>query len=151
MSTMPSPILRAAPTAQSGFSLLEVLIAVTIMALGLLGLAGLQAQGLKNNHSAYIRSQAALYAYDMTDRLRADRVAAIAGSYNLTMAASAPTGTALVNTERAGWLAQLAALPAGDGSINVTSAGVATVTVQWDDSRATGGSATETMQVVSQL
>lgn len=136
---------------QGGFSLLEVLVAVAIMALGLLGLAGLQVQGLKNNHSAYVRSQAALYAYDMIDRLRADRQAAIAGSYNLTMAASAPTGTALVNTERAGWLAQLAVLPAGDGSIAVTSAGVVTIVVQWNDSRATGGGATESLQVVSQL
>ncbi len=149
MTSRPKPINSQA--AQSGFSLLEVLIAVAIMALGLLGLAGLQAQGLKNNHSAFIRSQAALYAYDMVDRLRADRAAALAGSYNLTMAASAPTGTALADTERAGWLAQLAVLPTGDGSVNVTSTGVATVTVQWNDSRATGGNATENLQVVSQL
>lgn len=149
MSMMPN--LYSSPTAQAGFSLLEVLIAMAIMAVGLLGLAGLQAQGLKNNQSAYFRSQAALFAYDMVDRLRADRVAAIAGSYNLTMAAAAPNGTSLVDTERAGWLGQLAVLPIGDGSIDVTSAGVATVTVQWNDSRATGGSSTESLQVVSQL
>lgn len=151
MNTMPRPISIFVPMTQAGFSLLEVLIAVAIMALGLLGLAGLQAQGLKNNHSAYVRSQAALFAYDMVDRLRADRVTAIAGSYNLTMAAVAPAGSTLVDTERAGWLGQLAVLPSGDGSIDVTSAGVATVTVQWNDSRATGGSATESLQVVSKL
>lgn len=145
------PLTFANSRAQAGFSLLEVLIAIAIMAIGLLGLAGLQAQGLKNNHSAYFRSQAVLFAYDMVDRLRADRAAAIAGSYNLTLAAAAPSGSALVDTERAGWLGQLAVLPTGDGSINVTSAGVATITVQWNDSRATGGSSTESLQVVSQL
>lgn len=136
---------------QAGFSLLEVLVAIVIMSLGLLGLAALQATGLKNNYSAYTRSQAALYAYDMIDRLRADRQAALTGSYNLTLAASAPSGSTLADTERANWLAQLAGLPAGDGSINVTTAGVVTIVVQWNDSRATAGSSTANLQVVSQI
>ncbi|MEW5892531.1 MAG: type IV pilus modification protein PilV [Pseudomonadota bacterium] len=136
---------------QAGFSLLEVLVALVILSLGLLGLAALQATGLKNNHSAYTRSQAALYAYDMIDRLRADRQAALAGSYNLTLAASAPTGNSLADTERANWLAQLAGLPGGDGSIDVTTAGVVTIIVQWNDSRATAGSSSATLQVVSQI
>lgn len=136
---------------QTGFSLLEVLVAIVIMSLGLLGLAALQATGLKNNYSAYTRSQAALYAYDMIDRLRADRQAALTGSYNLTLAASAPSGSTLADTERANWLAQLAGLPAGDGSINVTTAGVVTIVVQWNDSRATAGSSTASLQVVSQI
>ena len=148
---IPRRIPDYGPQAQAGFSLLEVLIAIAVMALGLLGLAGLQATALKNNHSAYLRSQAALYAYDMIDRLRADRQAALTGSYNLTMVASAPSGSTLVDTERAGWLTQLAGLPAGDGSIDVTTAGVVTVVVQWNDSRATGGGTTESLQVVSQI
>jgi len=58
---------------QSGFSLLEVLISVAIVAIGLLGLAAMQTVGLQQNQSAYFRSQAAQFAYDITDRMRANR------------------------------------------------------------------------------
>jgi type IV pilus assembly protein PilV len=57
---------------QSGFTLIEVLVAVVVLSIGLLGLAGLQAMGLRNSHSAYLRSQATLQAYDMMDRMRAN-------------------------------------------------------------------------------
>ena len=57
---------------QYGFTLLEVLIAIVITSIGVLGLAGLQAASLRNNHSAYLRGQATLLAYDMADRMRAN-------------------------------------------------------------------------------
>ena len=57
---------------QSGFSLLEVLIAIVVTSIGLLGLAAMQATGLRNNHSAYHRSQATVLAYDIADRMRAN-------------------------------------------------------------------------------
>ena len=41
-----------------GFSLMEVLVALLVLAIGLLGLAALQARGVKFNHDAYLRSQA---------------------------------------------------------------------------------------------
>jgi type IV pilus assembly protein PilV len=53
-----------------GFTLIEVLIAMVVIAMGLLGLAGLQATNLKNNQSAYFRSQATQLAYDIADRMR---------------------------------------------------------------------------------
>ncbi len=56
----------------TGFTLLEVLIAVLVLAGGLLGLAGLQATSLRNNQSAYNRSQATQMAYDMADRMRSN-------------------------------------------------------------------------------
>lgn len=43
-----------------------------VLAIGLLGLAGLQAQGLQSNNRAYMRSQAAILAYDMADRMRSN-------------------------------------------------------------------------------
>jgi type IV pilus assembly protein PilV len=55
-----------------GFTLIEILVAVLVMALGLLGLAGLQANGLKNTQLAYNRSQAIHLAQDIADRIRAN-------------------------------------------------------------------------------
>ena len=66
---------------QSGFTLIEVLVSALILAIGLVGVAGLQAMSLKNNQSAYMRSQATALAYDLADRMRSNVAAANAGSY----------------------------------------------------------------------
>ena len=57
---------------QKGFSLLEVLIAVVVFSIGLLGLASLQVTGLKMSHDSLLRSVASLHANDMADRMRAN-------------------------------------------------------------------------------
>jgi type IV pilus assembly protein PilV len=69
-------------TSSRGFTLIEVLIAMVILAVGLLGIAALQAVGLRTNHSALLRSQATLFAYDMADRMRANTQGFAAGNYN---------------------------------------------------------------------
>ncbi|OGI43329.1 MAG: type IV pilus modification protein PilV [Candidatus Muproteobacteria bacterium RBG_16_64_11] len=66
---------------QRGFSLVEVMVSVLVLSGGLLGLAFLQAQGMKFNAEAYQRTQATVLAYDMIDRLRANPAAANAGAY----------------------------------------------------------------------
>lgn len=58
---------------ERGFTLIEVLVAMVVLSIGLLGLAGLQATSLKSNQSAYHRSQATQLAYEMADRMRANR------------------------------------------------------------------------------
>ena|SRR5690554_3157324 len=55
---------------QSGFSLIEVLVTVLILATSLLAVATLQTRSLEYNHSAYLRSQANIIAYDILDRMR---------------------------------------------------------------------------------
>jgi len=67
---------------QEGFTLVEVLIAVLVLLIGLLGLAGLQAQALRSNQIAYMRTQATILAYDIIERMNANRAAALAGSYD---------------------------------------------------------------------
>ena len=56
-----------------GFTLLEVMIALVIFSFGLLALAALMAKGLQYNTSALHRSYASSQAYDMADRIRANR------------------------------------------------------------------------------
>lgn len=121
------------PITQAGFSLLEVLVAIVILSLGILGLAGLQSAALKNAHSAMLRAQAAQYAYDMADRMRANRRDAIEGHYNLTLESPVPLGTTLVDRDRSGWLAQLGSLPNGRGAIVVEPDGSAKITVRWNE------------------
>lgn len=67
--------------AHRGFALLEVLVAVLIFSIGLLGLAGLQLTSLKFTHGAYQLTQFTETTYDMTDRMRANLPGVIAGQY----------------------------------------------------------------------
>jgi len=55
-----------------GFTLLEVLIALLIFTLGLLGMAGLLVVSVRVNHGAYLRTQASFLAQSMADRMRAN-------------------------------------------------------------------------------
>ncbi len=144
---------------QTGFTLLEVMVAMLVLSIGLLGLAGLMASSMRNNQGAYHRTQATWLAYDALDRLRANRVAALAGGYSAANALGAPancTATAPTGTVSAqdvgGWKNLIAcALPEGDGSIVVANTNQVTVTVQWNDSRGTGGNSTQQFIVESRL
>ena len=136
---------------QHGFTMIEVLVTLVIMAVGLLGLAGLQATSLRNNESAYQRSQAAQLAYDMLDRMRVNSAGVAANSYNdIDMTApssytdclaadttSTCTATEMANFDDGDWHDQLAAaLPMGTGSVSGAGTGsVFTITITWDDNR----------------
>ena len=58
---------------QDGFTLLEVLIALLVLSIGLLGLAALQTVGLRSNQMANLRTLATQRAYDISDQMRATR------------------------------------------------------------------------------
>lgn len=66
----------------SGFTLLEVLVALIVLSVGLLSLAGMQVIGLRTNHSAYMRTQATIQSYDIIDRMRANIVGVRQGRYD---------------------------------------------------------------------
>jgi len=132
MKTQPK---RAFRNINGGFSLMEVLIAMLILAVGLLGLAAMQARALKFGHDAYGRSQATMIAYDIMDKMRANvaNVASYTGA--ASGAACDPTVTGVAMELRC-WLDGLAAvLPAGTGNIvqNAFDATMYDVTIQWSD------------------
>ena len=122
------PILHRSihsPTHQRGFTLIEVLVAVLVLSIGLLGLAALQTSGLGMNHSAYLRSQATILAADMADRMRANQDAVDADKYNGTANAHAgcsTTGgcssTQMAENDVDQWRTNItAALPEGTGIV----------------------------------
>lgn len=62
------------PQRQFGISLIEVLVAIVILAFGLLGLAGLQLKVQSSEMESFQRAQALLLAQDMANRISANRV-----------------------------------------------------------------------------
>ena len=145
------PLVNMKKPHQTGFTLIEVMISVFVLAVGLLGLAGLQMAGLKSNHSAQLRTQAIVQTYDIIDRMRINKIVAKAGGYDIAMGAASAGTAAIKDRDRDTWKAALLAdLPNGDGSI-VTAADVVTVSVQWDDSRGFNGSSTQTFSISTEL
>lgn len=128
---------------QYGFSLIEVLIALVIMSVGMLGIAGLYVQSMQAGRTSMFRHHAVTMAGDVADRIRANPTAG--GAY------TAATGTD--NSCVAGTVvctpAQMAAndiliwrneagstLPSGDIAVafdNTISPPVYTITVSWNE------------------
>lgn len=63
---------------KNGFSLVEVLIALVIMSVGMLGIAGLYVQSMQAGRTSTFRHNAVMLAGDVADRIRANPGAAAA-------------------------------------------------------------------------
>lgn len=159
--------LPTSPAVGSGFSLMEVLIALLVISLGLMGLARAQVMSLQMNHSAHLRSQATFLANDILDRMRANRTAAVNGQYTMAIGeAAAAASSCRVSSctevqvaayDRWEWKQDLLArLPEGDGAVEAvpgaSAPGAVEVTVRWRDSRWEDGAAQhEQMSVWAEL
>jgi len=89
MATRPA-ISHAPHGRRRGFALIEALIAVLLLSLTALAYAALQVRGLSANTSAMWRSKATILAYELGDRMRANRAAVTAGNYNALTVPGAP-------------------------------------------------------------
>jgi type IV pilus assembly protein PilV len=138
--------LSAKPT---GFTLLEVMVALLIFSIGLLGLAGLQANSLQNNKTADSRSIAVIEAHDMADRIRANARGS-SGDYNAVAtgippvpgancvtSASCTSSNSIAKWDIFEWQTTLnSSLPSGRGTITRANATAPiTITVMWDEAR----------------
>ena len=131
---------------QKGLTLIEVMIALAVFSFGLLALAALMASGLKYNTSALHRSYATSQAYDMADRMRANRLGLDAGYYNdLSESDTDPdciesgcTPEQMAHYDTWQWNTDNARLlPEGAGTVSLKSSdsGIYTITVAWNDDR----------------
>jgi type IV pilus assembly protein PilV len=110
----------------SGSTLIEVLISLLILAIGLLGMAGLQTVSLRNTQSAYLRTQATILSGDIVERIRANLQGVESSNYDNIAGQLVPAcntlagcGAAqLATNDVAEWKAAVAAdLPAGAGTV----------------------------------
>lgn len=98
----------ARPRRQDGFSLIETLIAVLVLSVGLLGVAALQMNAIKNNQLSLQRSQAVVMINFMLDSMRANRPDAANGNYNIGKTCTVPAAAAtLLSNDRHFWLQAL--------------------------------------------
>lgn len=142
---------RPLPRQQIGMTLIEVLVAVLILAVGLSGAAVLQLNALKYTDSSRMVSQASFIAYDMLDRIRANPGA----DYSWARAERAVSSTATsvrdldlhdFETNILGFAGESA-----KGSVTI-SANEVTVSISWDNSRGTSTpGARETFTLTSRI
>lgn len=143
-------MLKRRRCSEHGFTLIEVLVTMLILSIGLMGIAGLQAVSLKMNQSAHLSSQATFLAYDIIDRMRANRTAALNQEYDMPMGCTAPSVSGVVKDDLENWLKTLCGvegeenapgvLPQGDSgktgaAIDMDDEGRVTVTLAWYDAR----------------
>jgi type IV pilus assembly protein PilV len=141
-----APAVGMRANTMRGFSLIEMLIAVVVLSVGLLGMAGLQGYSLRNNNSAYHRTQANLLAYDILDAMRANREKALKNAYG------APGDDARAIADLADWRLNLSEiLPAGTGTVDCSATPICTVVVQWNDTRGLSEGATQQLSLSTQL
>ena len=154
---------------QQGFSLIEVLVAMIIIAIGLMAIAALQYKAVKYNHDAYLRSQLNVLAFDLLDRMRIDldsvgttaasttlmnTYTTALGNYDVPTAAVAGCNQAAAFTSAnaiACWQQQLQnALPPGSNAQLTATAGVTgnySLQLSWTDKESDTRSAFYTFQL----
>ena len=127
---------------QSGVGLIEIMVAVLVLGIGILGIASTQIISLQMNTQSQNRSQAVLLAEDMLDRIRAnpDNPGAYALAQGNAQGADngacdtsfVPANASVSANDIAAWENNLACLlPAAQRTVAVNGNTV-TITIDWD-------------------
>lgn len=134
---------KTGPHHQYGFSLVEVLIALVVMSVGMLGIAGLYVQGMQAGRTAMFRHHAVTLAGDVADRIRANPTAAIAyidpvgADNNCVLGGKDCTPAQMAANDVHLWKEQAAdTLPAGNVTIVINNAVVPPtyqITISWNE------------------
>lgn len=119
---------------ESGMSLLEVMVAVVVLSVGLIGVASLMLTSMRNNDATLARTQSTMLANEMYEKILANLPGAAAGHYSVSFASTLPTtatpmcDTAICSTQQiavwdiATWAARINKVLVGsDAEITVDS------------------------------
>ncbi len=121
------PIHSRPRQATTGYALLEALVAVIVASVGFIGAARMQTAGMSLSNSAQSRQKATLLGYQMTDRIRANRIGFEAHGYDnpatgsTSCLSSGCTPAQLATADMGEWLSDVARLPGGTGKVCIDS------------------------------
>lgn len=155
MNHMPPARMRQgfrSPRRVTGIGMIEVLIAIVILAFGLLGIAALQTATLRSSQSSLQSSQATMQTYAILDAMRANREVARIGGYNLTtMTCTSPDRGSLAMNDLADWIASLKQTLGASACAKIVCGSVeCEISVQWNDARA-GGASEQIVKTLTRL
>ncbi len=121
--------------AQRGASLVEVMVAVVVLSIGLLGLGLLQAKSLLLNTDAYLRTQATLIANELIEDMRANPTANyIIASKPAAVCSSCTTEQKMADAAVIRWYnAQESQLPGNTSDIELNGSGLHVLTMKWKE------------------
>lgn len=133
-------MMMSALSKQNGMGMIEVLVAMVIMAVGLLGLAAMQVTASRTTTQSAQRTQAILLAEDMIERVRASGNPAdtydgvSVGSEDSCSMDYTPDATEVATNDINGWSNSVRCLLAdGSGQVAVDAgAGTVEVTLSWE-------------------
>lgn len=140
-------------SAQLGVGIVEILVAVLVLSIGLLGLAGLQIHTLRNSTSSMERNVAVMETHAIADAMRADRNSATDGDFDLALGTLPADGESFAAVVLDSWIENLKESLGDDawGGVNCNDSALCQIEIQWNDSRATGGDATHSVITEVQL
>ena len=156
--------MRQGPRDARGVSLIEILVAVLILSVGVLGLAAMQVRSMRATISSEQKTQAVVLAQYLLDLMRVDRSSAVQGLYNTAGGLAAPicalpavpAAGAFASSELRSWMASVQAGlgPAAAAStcvaVDCDVLGLCSVRLQWDDTAA-GGLPDQSLTVTSRI
>lgn len=163
--------LAPTPSLQTGASLIEVLISVFVLAVGVLGIAAMQANALRNNQGAYEQSAAVFLSHSILDAMRASMIANAARPGEMVVRPDYNTGGYLCNvSETSGgslaandlkrWIKNIqdnlnggatSTDACGQVECSASDPNLCTARVRWNSSRTLGGSSTQVVETRSRL
>ena len=119
--------------------MIELLVAIVISAIGLLGLAAMQMISIKNVNNSQFRTLATMYTYDMAERMRSNQ-AGVSQYVGTDTSSGTPCGgcSGIATTDVTAWKAALTqqadsgGLPSAVGTISLNG-DVYSVTVAWNE------------------
>lgn len=137
-----NPLTTHTRQKSTGFCLVEVLVALLVLATGALGMAALQTSALRASQQAMLHTRALQLATDLVERMHADPQGVRRGDYRLQRGRPVPT------TGLGDWQTRLVQLPAGTAEVvpcpttacTTTRPGAQRITLYWNARQDTAAS-----------